>query len=88
MNITCPNCGSENISRGSTRVASNNNFSSMAGAGIGASLSKHLPTPLSPLLGGLAGAMVGGLIDSFVQPQRPQQTVNYFYCHHCQNKFQ
>jgi hypothetical protein len=32
--------------------------SSMAGAGIGASLAKSLPTPFSPLLGGLAGAVV------------------------------
>ncbi len=38
----------------------------MAGAGIGASIAKSLPTPFSPLLGGLAGAVVGGLIDSFV----------------------
>lgn len=88
MNITCPNCGSENISRESTQVSDNHSFSSMAGAGIGASLSKHLPTPFSPLLGGLAGAMIGGLISSFAQPSQPQQTVKYFYCHHCQHKFQ
>lgn len=88
MILTCPYCNSENVTRESTQATSNNNFSSMAGAGIGASISKHLPTPFSPLLGGLAGAMIGGLIDSFVQPSQPKQTVRYFHCHHCQQNFQ
>ncbi len=59
----------------------------MAGAGIGASLAKSLPTPFSPLLGGLAGAVVGGLIDSFVQPSQPQQPMAYFHCNNCQRNF-
>ena len=61
MNITCPYCYSDNISRATTQQSSNNSFSSMAGAGIGASIAKSLPTPFSPLLGGLAGAVVGPL---------------------------
>ena len=69
MNITCPYCYSENVSRETTQSSGGNSFSSMAGAGIGATISKSFPTPLSPLLGGLAGAVIGGLIDSFIQPQ-------------------
>ncbi len=44
MNITCPYCYSENISRATTQQSSNNSLCSMAGAGIGASIAKSLPT--------------------------------------------
>ena len=87
MNITCPYCYSANVSRATAQPSGNNSFSSMAGAGIGASLAKSLPTPFSPLLGGLAGAVIGGLIDSFIQPPRQQQPVSYFHCHNCQRNF-
>ena len=87
MNITCPYCYSENVSRETTQSSGGNSFSSMAGAGIGATISKSFPTPLSPLLGGLAGAVIGGLIDSFIQPPIQQQPVSYFYCHNCQRNF-
>ena len=62
MNITCPYCYSENVSRETTQSSGGNSFSSMAGAGIGATISKSFPTPLSPLLGGLAGAVIGGFL--------------------------
>lgn len=56
MNITCPYCYSENVSRETTQPSGGNSFSSVAGAGIGATISKKLPyNSLSPLLGGLAG---------------------------------
>jgi len=87
MNITCPYCYSENVSREITQSSGGNSFSSMAGAGIGATISKSFPTPLSPLLGGLAGAVIGGLIDSFIQPPIQQQPVSYFHCHNCQRNF-
>ncbi|WP_256415005.1 hypothetical protein [Acinetobacter sp. 5862] len=87
MNITCPYCYSVNVSRTTAQPSGNNSFSSMAGAGIGASLAKRLPTPFSPLLGGLAGAVVGGLIDSLVQPSQPQQSTAYFHCNNCQCNF-
>ena len=87
MNITCPYCYSANVSRATTQPSGNNSFSSMAGAGIGASLAKSFPTPFSPLLGGLAGAVVGGLIDSLVQPSQPQQPTGYFHGNNCQCNF-
>ena len=87
MNITCPYCYSDNVGRATAQPSGNNSFSSMAGAGIGASLAKSLPTPFSPLLGGLAGAVVGGLIDSLVQPSQPQQPTAYFHCNNCQHNF-
>ncbi|MCH4249250.1 MAG: hypothetical protein LKF82_15765 [Acinetobacter populi] len=92
MNINCPYCYSENVIRVMPQPSNNNsNLSSMTCAGIGATLSKSLPLPkaISPLLGGLAGAVVGGLIDSLIQPSKaPQQLVPYFHCHNCQCDFQ
>ena len=88
MNITCPYCYSENVSRETAQPESANRFSSMAGAGIGASLAKSFPSPFSPLLGGLAGAVIGGVIDSFMQQPKPQQPVAFFHCHNCQRNFQ
>ncbi|GAA5001350.1 hypothetical protein GCM10023206_03800 [Acinetobacter puyangensis] len=92
MNINCPYCYSEHVSRVMPQPSSaNSNLSSMTCAGIGATLSKSLPLPkvISPLLGGLAGAVVGGLIDSLIQPSKaPQQPVPYFHCHNCQCDFQ
>jgi len=88
MNITCPYCHSENVSRETAQSGTANSFSSMAGAGIGASLAKSLPTPFSPILGGLAGAVIGGVIDSFMHQPKPQQPVAFFHCHNCQRNFQ
>ena len=89
MNITCPYSHSENVSRVIDQQSSNNrSMSSMSGAGIGASISKSLPLPISPWMGGIAGAVVGGLIDSFIQPSRPVAApIRYFHCHHCQRNF-
>lgn len=88
MNITCSYCRSENIIRKTEESSTSNNFSSMAVAGIGASIAKSFPTPFSPILGGLAGAVIGGVIDSFIQPPKQQQPKNYFHCCRCQRNFQ
>ncbi|EPG41056.1 hypothetical protein F907_00619 [Acinetobacter colistiniresistens] len=87
MNITCPYCYSENISRSTSASRRSNTYGSMAGAGVGTMISKSLPIPMSPLLGGLMGAVVGGLIDSLTQPSQPQQPTAYFHCNNCQCNF-
>jgi hypothetical protein len=46
-------------------------------------ISKSLPLPMSPLLGGLMGAVVGGLIDSLIQPSQPQQSPLIFTGNNC-----
>lgn len=89
MNITCPYCYSDNVSRATAPSKSTNTYGSMAGVGIGAMISKNLSTPMSPLLGGLVGAVVGGLIDTLMQPSQPVSIVRpYFHCNICQNDFQ
>ncbi|WP_171550804.1 hypothetical protein [Acinetobacter sp. Ac_5812] len=89
MNITCPYCYSDNVSRTTVPSKSTNTYGSMAGAGIGTMISKSLPTPMSPLLGGLVGVVVGGLIDSLTQPSQSVATPSpYFHCNICQHDFQ
>ena len=89
MKISCPYCYSDNITPTTLPVKSTNTYGSMAGAGIGTMISKSLPTPMSPLLGGLVGAVVGGLIDSLTQLSEPVATPNsYFHCNICQHDFQ
>jgi hypothetical protein len=89
MNITCPYCHSENVSRVIDQQSQNQgSLSSVTCAGIGASISKSLPLPISPWMGGIAGAVVGGLLDSFMQPSRPvSPPMRYFHCHSCQRNF-
>ena len=88
MNVTCPYCYSDNITR-TTPPAKSINMYGVAGAGIGTVISKTLATPMSPLLGGLVGAVVGGLIDSLTQPSPPATTATpYFHCNICQHDFQ
>ena len=89
MNITCPYCHSENVSRViDQQPANQGSLSSMTCAGIGASISKKFADADLSVDGGIAGAVVGGLIDSFIQPSRPVATpVRYFHCHHCQRNF-
>ncbi|ENU25272.1 hypothetical protein F993_00046 [Acinetobacter proteolyticus] len=89
MKITCPYCYSDNVSRAAASSNRTNTYGSMAGAGIGTMISKSLPTPMSPLLGGLVGAVVGGIIDSLTQPSQPVATASpYFHCNICQHNFQ
>ncbi|MEN5173622.1 hypothetical protein ABE427_12945 [Acinetobacter higginsii] len=89
MNITCPYCYSNNVSRATLPSKSTNTYGSIAGVGIGTMISKSLSTPMPPLLGGLLGAVVGGLIDTLTQPSPPVVTPStYFHCNICQHDFQ
>jgi hypothetical protein len=89
MNITCPYCYSDNVSRTTVPSKSTNTYGSMAGVGIGTMISKSLPTPMSPLLGGLLGAVVGGLIDTLTHSSPPADTARpSFHCNICQHDFQ
>lgn len=87
MNITCPYCYSANITQQVEQHSSDQNLASIAGAGIGATISKQLGSSISPIVGGIAGALVGGLIDSFLQPEPQQQVRHFYHCHNCQRNF-
>ena len=90
MNIHCPYCFSEDVVRVVREQHSSGSGSHMAAsatfATLGASLSKTMPIPVPPVVGGIAGAVVGGLLDSFAQPSQPR-SISCFYCHNCQRNF-
>lgn len=85
MRITCPHCYSEQV----IRVIQNTDSqginqsiaSSVSFATVGTALSKALP--VSPLVGGLAGAVVGGLLSSVFSPSAPAVPHSYFQCQSC-----
>ena len=95
MQILCPYCHSENVQRMlHISPQQSNNQSNLLGssatfASIGATLSKSVSKQLqiSPWVGGIAGAVIGGLFSSvFDEPKKPI-TLTYYHCNHCQQNF-
>lgn len=92
MSLICPQCLSDQVIQVVNQQVSEGSDSSSLTASasfatIGASISKSLPLPVSPLLGGLAGAVIGGLFSSvFDEPKKPVIT-SYYHCNVCQHNF-
>ncbi|ENW96009.1 hypothetical protein [Acinetobacter sp. NIPH 298] len=89
MQINCPYCHSEHVIRvvqnSGSQAGNQSLVSSASFATMGAALSKTLP--VSPLIGGIAGAVVGGFLGS-VFGSAPTQTVpSCFQCQHCGYSF-
>ncbi|MDU4395158.1 MAG: hypothetical protein E7I55_14475 [Acinetobacter ursingii] len=90
MNITCPYCLSEHIIRvvqHNTSQGSQQHLTASASfASMGAALSKSLP--ISPLIGGIAGVVVGGLLNSLFENKPVTQSTNScFQCQSCGQLF-
>ena len=89
MQINCPSCHSEHVIRvvqNSASQAGNHSLASSASfATMGAALSKTLP--VSPLVGGIAGAVVGGLLGSVFGSGSTQNLQSCFQCQHCGQSF-
>lgn len=60
-------------------------FSPMALANIGMQVSKRLNLP--PMLGGLTGLVLGGVVLLFLNHQKPIQVLQY-QCEQCQESFE
>lgn len=95
MSRTCPNCLSDQIvlvinQPAPRSINASSLVTSTSFATIGASISKSLPLPVPPLVGGIAGAVVGGLLSAVFgsdsQPQ-PQRASTYFQCQSCAHMF-
>lgn len=91
MSLTCPYCLSDQVIQVVNQQVNGTESSGLAAsasfATIGASISKTLLLPVSPLLGGLAGAVIGGLFSSvFDEPKKPVIT-SYYHCNTCQHNF-
>ena len=92
MNKNCPYCFSDQVVQVVNQHVSNGSDSttfaaSASFATIGASISKSLPLPVPPLLGGIAGALIGGLVSSIFEEPKKISTVTYFHCNDCQQNF-
>lgn len=97
MQIHCPYCHSDQIHRMTQHVPYERNENpkslnaSINMASIGATLAKNLPTPISitPWVGGLAGAVIGGIISRVFEPPAHPAPIpmSYFYCANCQQSF-
>ena len=90
MNITCPYCHSEYIVRvvqqTTSQVSQQHLTPSASFATMGAALSKSLP--VSPLIGGIAGVVVGGLFNSlFDNAPKTQSSNSCFQCQSCGQLF-
>lgn len=90
MNITCPYCHSEHVIRvvqHKTSQGSQQHLTASASfASMGAALSKSLP--VSPLIGGIAGVVVGGLLNSLFENKPVTQSTNScFQCQSCGQLF-
>ena len=91
MSINCPYCFSEQIVQVVNQQVGSPTGTGIAAsaslATIGATISKSLPLPFSPVLGGLAGAVIGSLFSSvFDEPKKPV-TMTYYHCNQCQQNF-
>ena len=91
MRINCPYCYSDQIIQVVNQQVSGSDSKGLAAsasfATIGASISKSFPLPVSPLLGGLAGAVIGGLFSSVLNEPKKPITMTYYHCNHCQQNF-
>lgn len=91
MSIHCPYCFSDHIIQVVNQPMSSSESSGLTAsasfASIGASISKSLPLPVSPLIGGLAGAVIGGLFSRVLDEPKTPALLTYFHCNHCNRTF-
>ncbi len=91
MSINCPYCFSDQTIQVVNQQVSGSDSTGLAAsasfATIGASISKGLPLPISPFIGGIAGAVIGGLFSSMIDEPKKPITLTYYHCNHCQQNF-
>ena len=83
MSLNCPYCFSDQVIQVVNQQVNGSDSTGLAAsasfATIGASISKGLPLPVSPFIGGLFSSM-------FDEPKKPI-TLTYYHCNHCQQNF-
>lgn len=89
MSLSCPFCHSMNVMlvEASTQQ-SNTTLSSLVtpttlGA-LGSTVAKTFNLP--PIIGGIAGTVLGSVLNSLTEPSTPSQQ-NLCFCHNCYQKF-
>ena len=89
MSLNCPFCHSTDIMIVEANIQQANstlsNLASPAALGaLGTTVAKSLNLP--PIVGGIAGTVLGGLFNSLTEQSTPPQQSLYF-CHNCYQKF-
>ena len=89
MSLSCPFCQSTNIMIvDASTQQSNTNLSRLVtpttlGA-LGSTVAKTFNLP--PIIGGIAGTVLGSVLNSFTEASAPPQQ-NLCFCHNCYHKF-
>ncbi|WP_297423972.1 hypothetical protein [uncultured Acinetobacter sp.] len=89
MSLNCPFCRSTDIMVVGASIQQTNstlsNLASPAALGaLGTTVAKSLNLP--PIVGGIAGTVLGGLFNSFTEQSTPPQQ-SLCFCHNCYQKF-
>ncbi|OUY07438.1 hypothetical protein [Acinetobacter populi] len=88
MSLKCPFCQSEQVVLIENNPSPTNAMASMASpatlAALGATVAKSFNLP--PLVGGVAGTVLGGLVNILTEPE-PLQPISLCFCQHCYQRF-
>ena len=89
MSLSCPFCHSTNVmlveasTQQSTTALSSLVTPTTLGA-LGSTVAKTFNLP--PIIGGIAGTVIGSVLNSFTEASAPPQP-NLCFCHNCYQKF-
>lgn len=89
MSLSCPFCHSTNVMLVETITQQPNTALSSIGtpttlAALGATVAKSFNLP--PIVGGIAGTVLGSVLNSFTEQSVPTQQ-SLCFCHNCYQKF-
>lgn len=89
MSLSCPFCHSTNVILVEARTSQSNTALSSLGtpatlAALGTTVAKSFNLP--PIVGGIAGTLIGGVLNSLTEQSTPSQQ-NLCFCHNCYQKF-
>ena len=89
MSLSCPFCHSTNVilveagtSQSNTALSSLGTPATLAALGTTVAKSFNLP----PIVGGIAGTLIGGVLNSLTEQSAPTQH-NLCFCQNCYQKF-
>ncbi|MCZ3143132.1 hypothetical protein [Acinetobacter baumannii] len=89
MSLSCPFCHSTNVilveasTQQSNTTLTNLVTPTTLGA-LGTTVAKSFNLP--PIVGGIAGTVLGSVLNSFTEQSKPSQQ-NLCFCHNCYQKF-
>ncbi|ENX60467.1 MULTISPECIES: hypothetical protein [Acinetobacter] len=89
MSLSCPFCHSTNVmlvevSTQQSNIPLNNLVTPTTLGALGTTVAKSFNLP--PIVGGIAGTVLGSVLNSFTEQSAPTQQ-NLCFCHNCYQKF-